>query len=1608
MGFLRQTAVLTWKNILIVLVRHWFSTTLRALVLPIVFMFFISYAKNFFVPPSTFGVGSPTPVRTFADGLSTASSTRPTVAFANNGYTGGDIDEVIGRLATTVEGTGGTVKNLTSKAELTTACPNSIRGVSQCYGAVSFFASPSEGPGNIWNYTIHSDGALQTKTFVDETSNDVEIYVIPFQHAIDAAIADVGGGSRLPDTVQQYPFTKDTQRERDRNITRLYQGTLIDIIAVAFFIGIVGITYQLVGHMASERELGISQLIEAMMPNRRRWQPQAARLIANHVAFDIIYLPSWVVMGLTVAYLVFPDANAGVIVVLHLLVGLALASFSLFIGAFFRKAQLSGITSTIGSLVLAIVAQIALGKHGSTGAVAILSLLFPSMNYTFFLINTAGFQQKTLPVDLTKPSPATDWNVSGLALWIFMIVQILVYPVLAACVERWLYSTSSKGRIIHHNSANPTSAVKLSSFSKHYREGLFKRTIRRLFRRSAKADVIAVNDLNLEIIKGQIAVLLGANGSGKSTTLDAIAGLNTITQGSIEVDGTGGLGLCPQKNVLWDELTVYEHVMLFNRLKTLDRKATRDETQSLIADCDLKVKMAAKSATLSGGQKRKLQLAMMFTGGSRVCCVDEVSSGIDPLARRKVWDILLAERGRRSILLTTHFLDEADILSDHIAILSRGVLKAEGTAVELKHRMGSGYRVSVNNDTIIDADPNLEGVPRRIDYDQTIYQFASPSEVSAFIATLENQSKHDYRVQGPTIEDVFLKVAEEIKLDYETPGHADEPKEDRSSSSSPTPAGPKTSPLDLLPGAGTGLFKQSWILFRKRWTVLRRNYLPYCAAVLLPIIAGALVTLFLKDFDALSCSPGASISIEQLESFATLGTADVPYGPPSKIPAELIRMYADMLGAGNLNASSAHPVSTRAEFNRYIRQNHSDILPGGIFLGQGGESPLFAYRINYDVYESIITQNLLNSVLTNMNIRTEYQPFSTPFAPKAGDTLQLILYFGLAMSAYVGFFALYPTAERLRKVRALHFSNGVRSGPLWAAYTTFDFLFVLLISAVIIIVFTAQWGGWYYPGYLFVVLMLFGLTSIIYSYVISLFVTSQLAAFAFAAGSQCILFLIYFIAYLAIITYAPVNRIDHYVDVAHFTIGIIAPSGNLARALLLTLNEFSLLCRGFEEASYPGDITVYGGPILYLIVQAGILMAFLVWYDSGGRLSLFKRKVKQPHDVEDTIVEDRDSDVAEELSRVQSSNDGLRVMHMTKAFGHNVAVEDATFGIRKGEVFALLGPNGAGKSTTISLIRGDIRPSASTKPGDVFVEGTPLSSHRTAARNHLGVCPQFDAIDQMTVLEHLRFYARVRGVSGVEYNVQQVINAVGLATYSKRQASKLSGGNKRKLSLAIALMGNPSVLLLDEPSSGMDAAAKRVMWRVLNSVTAGRALLITTHSMEEADALANRAGILARRMLALGTTDALRKKHGDAHFVHLVHEEAPHTSQEEMERVRSWVLQNIPGVQVEERTYHGQLRFSLPNRSVSRTSTSDKHSSTTTSDLEKSEAGIQGIGALFDLLESNKKDLRYAYYSVSPTTLDQVFLNVVMKHDIEEENYTRDHGTSKTRSTRFRRLLARS
>jgi len=221
----------------------------------------------------------------------------------------------------------------------------------------------------------------------------------------------------------------------------------------------------------------------------------------------------------------------------------------------------------------------------------------------------------------------------------------------------------------------------------------------------------------------------------------------------------------------------------------------------------------------------------------------------------------------------------------------------------------------------------------------------------------------------------------------------------------------------------------------------------------------------------------------------------------------------------------------------------------------------------------------------------------------------------------------------------------------------------------------------------------------------------------------------------------------------------------------------------------------------------------------------------------------------------------LQVLGLKKRFGNSkvLAVNDVSFGVETGVNFALIGPNGAGKTTTLAVIRGVELPTA----GDVHVAGHSIVNSRNGARAQLGVCPQINAIDQhLTVSQHLWVYGRLKGVPHklLKHDIYALLSAAGLLPKADQLATSLSGGNQRKLGLAIALIGDRPVVLIDEFSSGVDPFSKREAWTTLAALTKDRAVVMTTHSMEEVDALSHRVGIVASKMLAVGTPSSLKSR----------------------------------------------------------------------------------------------------------------------------------------------------
>jgi ABC-2 type transport system ATP-binding protein len=226
----------------------------------------------------------------------------------------------------------------------------------------------------------------------------------------------------------------------------------------------------------------------------------------------------------------------------------------------------------------------------------------------------------------------------------------------------------------------------------------------------------------------------------------------------------------------------------------------------------------------------------------------------------------------------------------------------------------------------------------------------------------------------------------------------------------------------------------------------------------------------------------------------------------------------------------------------------------------------------------------------------------------------------------------------------------------------------------------------------------------------------------------------------------------------------------------------------------------------------------------------------------------------------------IQTIDLTKKFKNRTAVDALNLSIEKGELFALLGLNGAGKTTTIRMLCCLLAPTS----GDAVLLGDSIVKNPTAVKQKANVSPQETAVaPNLSVRENLELIAGIYGSSRSEARsrADETIQAFGLSERTKDKAKNLSGGMQRRLSIAMALISNPEILFLDEPTLGLDVRARRELWKVLTDLKGKITVILTTHYLEEAEALSDRIGIMHEgRLRALGTAEQLKETTGKSTF----------------------------------------------------------------------------------------------------------------------------------------------
>ncbi|XP_067379656.1 phospholipid-transporting ATPase ABCA1-like isoform X3 [Channa argus] len=581
-----------------------------------------------------------------------------------------------------------------------------------------------------------------------------------------------------------------------------------------------------------------------------------------------------------------------------------------------------------------------------------------------------------------------------------------------------------------------------------------------------------------------------------------------------------------------------------------------------------------------------------------------------------------------------------------------------------------------------------------------------------------------------------------------------------------------------------------------------------------------------------------------------------------------------------------------------------------------------------------------------------------------------------AMSFIPASFVLFLIQERVNKAKHLQFVSGVNPAVYWVANFAWDMCNYIIPCLIVIVIFLGfQQKAYVSPPNLPALILLL----VLYGW--SIVPMMYPASFIFSVPSTAYVVLTCINLFIGIngsvATFVMelfdddnVSRINNIVK----QVLLIFPHFCLGRGLIdMAKNQaMATLFSSFGEDRFKDPLSweMVGKNLCAMAIQ-GIVMfviTILIQYKFFCKPRLISAKPLS--------AEEEDIDVARERARVhdgRAQNDLLRVYDLTKVYPRKSipAVDRLCVGVPAAECFGLLGINGAGKTTTFKMLTGDIPASS----GEAFLNGYSIRTEMRDVHQNMGYCPQFDAIDDLlTGREHLELYARLRGVPEKEVTMvaEWGIQKLGLVKYSNKSAGTYSGGNKRKLSTAIALIGCPPVVflvslciccLLDEPTTGMDPKARRFLWDcILSIIKEGRSVILTSHSMEECEALCTRMAIMVNgHFKCLGSIQHLKSRFGDGYTVTVRVGGSPPV----LKPVEDFVQQTFPGGILKQK-HHNTLQYQLPY--------------------------AQGaLAKVFSQFTKHQQRLHVEDYSVSQTTLDQVFVNFAKDQHGEEDSQAYDN-----------------
>uniref|UniRef100_H0Z0I9 Cholesterol transporter ABCA5 n=1 Tax=Taeniopygia guttata TaxID=59729 RepID=H0Z0I9_TAEGU len=623
------------------------------------------------------------------------------------------------------------------------------------------------------------------------------------------------------------------------------------------------------------------------------------------------------------------------------------------------------------------------------------------------------------------------------------------------------------------------------------------------------------------------------------------------------------------------------------------------------------------------------------------------------------------------------------------------------------------------------------------------------------------------------------------------------------------------------------------------------------------------------------------------------------------------------------------------------------------------DAAIIQLKTNHSVWEQL---DLTRAVVMGEDAVVEIDNF-----PRA----IILIYLVIAFSPFGYYLAIHIVAEKERKLKEFLKILGLHDTAFWLSWVLLYVSLIFVMSILMAVIATAS--SLFPQSSAFVIFLLFflyGVSSVFFALMLTpLFKKSKhvgivefLATLVFGFVGLNIVLLedfpksfVWILSPLCqcsfLIGVAQVMHLEDYEDGATFANINAGPYPLCISLILLVLDSiFYLLVAVYLDQVMPGEFGLRRTPFFFM------------------KPSFWSKRRKNYKELYESSINGSlsFSEIVEPVPAEFQGKEAIRISCVQKTFrkkGETVeALRNLSFDIYEGQITALLGHSGTGKTTLMNILCGLCPPS----DGFVSVYGHRVSEidEMLEVRQITGVCPQADIhFDILTVEENLSIFAAIKGIpqNDLIQEVQKVLLDLEMQPIRDNQAKKLSGGQKRRLSVGVAVLGNPKVLLLDEPTAGMDPCSRHIVWNLLRSRKANRVTVFSTHFMDEADILADRKAVISQGMLkCLGSSLFLKSKWGIGYRLSMHIDAYCNT-----EATTSLIRQHIPAASLIQQNDE-QLVYSLPLK-----------------DMDK-------FAGLFSDLDTHSH-LGVITYGVSMTTLEDVYLKLEVEAEIDQADYSVFH-----------------